>query len=1055
MGSTDDLLRRLWAEYPEEAEILKRALADRASRHIDHAPSLETLQSRTLTESLNDLVGRDVNPAIELTPAEVEPALGDGDSELLKAMRERGPTVGRYEIRREVARGGMGVVMRAYDRELHRNIAMKVLLGNDGSLMRAHQKKEHQRLARFLEEAQVTAQLDHPGIVPIHELGIDADGRVFFTMKLVKGETLSQIFDKVKMGVDDWTVTRVLWSLLRVCEAMDFAHRRKVVHRDLKPSNIMIGEFGETYVMDWGLARVLDRPDSSDRPSRGPRSDSSVLPRKVFSERINVAQETPDSPLLTNDGDRLGTPAYMSPEQAEGRIGILGPATDVYSVGAILYHLLTGSAPYMHRERRDALSIVNLVIAGPPQPIHTITREVNGELQSICEKAMARKIGERYATMADLASDLRAYLENRVVRAHRSGAFIELRKWTRRNRAAAWATVAALIVGLIGVGVIMKLAIDNEVEGKQNAVEKATIMARWRDESEKLKTTKEEVAAKQTELEAKQGELKQAAEELARTASELTSQQEAVVKSREDLERLNATLGDTQQQKQTSEAELESARSALSKANADLKAKQGELAIQQGNVKAQRDEVNKLKQERDDLQKLAEFLSAAVRPSIELVEISKLEAATSDLWPARARKVDAMREWVTRAEDQLASAQSDRDRFKDLRRKRNTTENAPSNEEPEAAFIYQTLDALESAAEKLESITLPDVTSRLARAETIERLTLVDHRKEWDETIEAIANTEQNPQYAGFELKPIAGLVPLGRDSRSGLFEFWHVESGDLPSRDSSGRIRPSERSGIVLVLVPGGKFMMGSREVDFLAFPEARGREDEQPPHEVELPAFFISKYEITQEQWRRCGSTTDSCRFRARTRAGGREITGMNPVESVPFDEAARILRHVTLELPTEAQWEYAARGGTETPWWSGLTSRDAEQAGNIADLYAKEHGGSSWECDSRLDDGQFAHAPVGAFRPNGYGLYDVIGNVAEWCLDDFRPYRESTGLGLNGLHLGSSDAPFLGRVVRGGSFRDSISRARSSARSREAPEARSDSVGVRAVMNFSEAR
>ncbi|MCA9317888.1 MAG: serine/threonine protein kinase, partial [Planctomycetes bacterium] len=186
-----------------------------------------------------------------------------------------------------------------------------------------------QQVARFLEEALVTGQLDHPGVVPVHELGLDPTGRVFFTMKLVRGEDLRAVLGRVHRNEPDWTVPRALGLLLRACEAMAYAHDKHVIHRDLKPGNIMVGRFGEVYVMDWGLARVLGRPDARDlrlRPDVGTTAS-------LHSERHEQASE--HSPLVTMDGDVVGTPAYMPPEQARGAIDELSPASDVYALGAI------------------------------------------------------------------------------------------------------------------------------------------------------------------------------------------------------------------------------------------------------------------------------------------------------------------------------------------------------------------------------------------------------------------------------------------------------------------------------------------------------------------------------------------------------------------------------------------------------------------------------------------------------------------------------------------------------------------------------------------------
>src|SRR5688500_466293 len=205
----------------------------------------------------------------------------------------------------------MGVVLRVWDEDLRRHLAMKVMLGK-GLGTAAGRPSDPKLLARFLEEAQVTGQLDHPGIVPVHDLGLDAEGRVYFTMKLVKGVTLGEVFDERARGEGGWTQQRVLGLLLKVCEAMSYAHAKGVIHRDLKPANVMVGKFGEVYVMDWGLAKILGREDGKDvriRPNGAPPEGG----RRRSDRRARPA-EMPDTALYTMDGDVLGTPAYMPPE---------------------------------------------------------------------------------------------------------------------------------------------------------------------------------------------------------------------------------------------------------------------------------------------------------------------------------------------------------------------------------------------------------------------------------------------------------------------------------------------------------------------------------------------------------------------------------------------------------------------------------------------------------------------------------------------------------------------------------------------------------------------
>jgi serine/threonine protein kinase len=393
-------------------------------------------ETRSLAARLGERLGADVDPDVCLDP---DPGAAPS-AEVLRRLATHSPQGTRYAVRGEIARGGMGVILRVRDEDLRRNLAMKVMLGQGEAAGEGDTPEvDPALLTRFLEEAQLTGQLDHPGIVPVHELGLDADGRVYFTMRLVKGRELKEIL--AGEGDESWSRTRTLGVFLRICETLAYAHEKGVIHRDLKPANVMVGRFGEVYVMDWGLAKLLDRED--DRDLRVKEPESSL----VRTDRHDAISDDLDSPLMTMAGTVVGTPTYMSPEQASGRVEDLGPKSDVYAVGAMLYHLLAGHQPYVKPgERVSPLTVLNAVRNGPPQPIHEIDPRVPAELVAICEKAMARELDERYASMAELAEDLRRYLEDRVVLAHRTGALIELRKWVARNRLAAGTAAAALVL---------------------------------------------------------------------------------------------------------------------------------------------------------------------------------------------------------------------------------------------------------------------------------------------------------------------------------------------------------------------------------------------------------------------------------------------------------------------------------------------------------------------------------------------------------------------------------------------------------------------------------
>jgi eukaryotic-like serine/threonine-protein kinase len=298
----------------------------------------------------------------------------------------------RYRDLGRIARGGFGEIRRVHDAEMERVVAMKLLRADIAGAARIQ--------ARFVAEAKLTGGLEHPGIVSVHDRGQLEDGRLWFTMREVRGRTLGDVIDEVhdaagpegfRETASGWTFRRLVDAFARVCQAVAFAHRRGVVHRDLKPDNIMVGEFGEALVMDWGLGRRVGGPRDPEAHADEPSEDLA-------------------SPALTQVGDVLGTPVYMPPEQALGQRDRHAPPSDVYALGAVLYHLLSGQLPY---DGGSALTVLRQVVAGPPRPVTEAAegKPVPAELAAICEKAMAREMSARYPDAEALAREVVAWLD--------------------------------------------------------------------------------------------------------------------------------------------------------------------------------------------------------------------------------------------------------------------------------------------------------------------------------------------------------------------------------------------------------------------------------------------------------------------------------------------------------------------------------------------------------------------------------------------------------------------------------------------------------------------
>lgn len=817
-------------------------------------------------------------------------------------------SIGEYEVLSEIGRGGMGAILEVRDPKLRRTMALKLIHGDAGGLGLGDVSEiDVGAQGRFNEEAQITSQLSHPGIVPVFELGRGEDGRPFFTMQLVSGRNLRAIFELVEKQEEDWTVPRALGVLLRVCEAMAYAHSQGVIHRDLKPANIMVGAFGEVYVMDWGVARVLDRPDAHDLRLR--------QELRVSSERQDTRAVSPNSPLVTADGDVVGTPVYMSPEQASGHIEELSTRSDVYSVGAMLYHLLTGQVPYVPPGERPSSHVILFRVAeGPPASVGDLAPSVPSELVAVCEKAMSREPDDRYQDMLEMAADLRAFLEQRVVKAYEAGGWARFKKWTLRNRNLALAIALGILAVMAGLGATAWMQSD---------------------------------------------------------------------------------------------------------ANYRLQIKS------------------------------------------DIYQLTHLNLQVSSLWPAHPEKIAELESFLNDGEALVARRAMHEEHAQGL-----SSDNADS--EYEDKFLKDL--SLFAAADGV----LEDVRLRLAFAQSVEdrTVTSLEARGGWARAIASIADVDECPMYGGFQITPQLGLIPLGRDPGSGLWEFAHLQTGAVPTRNSrTGQLNFTAESGLVFVLIPGGEFRMGStrdsEDPGYVTFTlgdnDYHGDSDEFGAGEVSLGPYLLSKYEMTQGQWLRAsGSNPSVYCAESDVEIPGESWALNNPVDSISWSAASETLGRLALELPTEAQWERAARANAKTPWPWGATPECVVGRANFADPGTRPSRNwpavDRWVTDApglnEYSDGYVYHAPVDAFDANAFGLFNMLGNVWEWCRDRYVRYDSDHAMDPT---TGERTPAVFGkdelRVYRGGSFKHAFYRLRCADRAYDPPDYKDNYTGVRPARRITE--
>jgi formylglycine-generating enzyme required for sulfatase activity len=766
--------------------------------------------------------------------------------------------------------------------------------------------------------------MEHSAVARIYDAGTTDRGQPWFAMEHVKGIPITTYCDQNELSIE-----QRLGLFRIVCSGIQHAHLRGVMHRDIKPSNVLVTvQDGEpsAKIIDFGLAKAVDH-------------------RLV------------EATLFTEQGQVIGTPEYMSPEQA-GLGGLdVDTRTDIYSLGVLLYELLTGMLPFERSELlRGGFAEMQRIIreTEPKKPSTRITpfaerttvlakhrrltgselrRRLRGDLDWVVLKALEKDRTRRYRTAAELADDLERHARHESVVASPPSAYYRLRKLVRRHPM--HMLVALLLVALAGATATYLL---------------------WRD---------------------------------AEHAKELA------VASEQQLSR-----------------------------------KVRDYGLISGVVLFER---------------------AVAR-----------EAALYPPWPSQ---IEAMQRWL---HDDAGRLLSMRPLIEQTVRELEAREAAPGTphgtavEDEASRFLHDTLRDLLARVDSLTNNEVPAVQQRLEWARRIDDLSRhhPNARVTWDAVRRAVKASEL---YSGqnIELRDdqVTGLVPIGMNPVTKLFEFYELRSAwdgkvdprdiPVPQHDAKGRIDVSDDTGIVFVLLPGGTFTMGAqngsgdrpRNEELVRQRSESGLVgDDAAPCAVTLAPFLLARHEMTQGQWLRLWDGDRALRYPSKYKPGeeaelGGRMSLAEPVEQVDWNHCVQLLAHHGLQLPTEAQWEYACRATTRTTWWAGEQEQDLAGKANLL--------------DPRIWTGPARHSRVGSFEANPFGLHDMHGNVREWCRDVYSTAQVfAPG---DGLRLPAQ--PSTKRVTRGGSFRDPAWNARSAHRDRDDESIRISIIGFRAARALSQ--
>ncbi|MFY9342447.1 MAG: bifunctional serine/threonine-protein kinase/formylglycine-generating enzyme family protein [Planctomycetota bacterium] len=1027
--------------------------------------------------------------------------------------------IGPYRILETLGEGGMGTVYLAEQSQpVQRRVALKLIkLGMDSKAV----------VARFEQERQALALMQHDGIAKVHDCGTSDRGQPFFVMELVKGVPLTEFCDQRRLSLP-----ARIGLMQQVCAAVTHAHQKGVVHRDLKPGNVLVSEDQgkvQVKIIDFGLAKAMGK-------------------------------KLVEATLFTEAGQVIGTPEYMAPEQADVTNADIDTRADVYSLGVMLYEVLTGQLPFSGPELRQAgLLEMQRVLREdePPKPSTRLSaqrdtattiaaqrrtsaaalhRALKNDLDWVVLKSLEKDRARRYDTANALSVDLQRYLDHEPLVAGPPSAVYRLKKLLRRYRGQVLAggfVLLALVAGGIGTFVQYQRAeakANEALEQKGKAEANATLA---NDKTAEAVREKGRADAKVDEFNqlagvvlydraiANERELYPAwphriaaMEKWLQDAGKLLAMKDGIERTVRDLEAraLPPTPGELEADRRghPKASELESLANRVASLRYAQAIRDGKAALVVPELTAAQQalsgvELNILALERvatpssggravhgEEAFALACAQLAVTKAAgtddeffflhtLALALVANGKDSQAKATKAESRKktpssaLDLMRRFdrdfdteVDKGAELLVATEVELADLTTMVTQRRTFRFALEAQQ----FLHGALAELPAKLDALAANQNADVERRMAWAKQVRDLSLnhPNRRHTWGAVRAAIAAADgqtASELYAGqgIELRDqdVIGLVPIGMNPVTKLWEFYELRSAwdgkidprtiSIPEHEQDGSIKMTGDTGIVFVLLPGGKFTMGAQRVDPGKPNYDRQAMIHETPRHATLAPFFLARHEMTQGQWARLWHGDRSLRWPSTFRVGSDyELTVWNgvpnnpigpahPVENVDWEMCDLMLHRNGLVLPTEAQWEFGCRAGQSTPWYTGDTATTLAGHANVRDRRAFSERQDLRTAEA-FDDGFAGLAPVGQYgRSNSFGLYDVHGNVAEWCSDVGSNVRMREGDAMQTPGAYSSH-----RGHRGGSWNQPAVLARSANREKSATSTRNSALGLR---------